>query len=69
MSSPAEPLIRVENVRKRSGNSCILRGVSLDGYKGEVLPVIGPCGSGRTTSVRCMNALEPIDEGSREVTS
>jgi polar amino acid transport system ATP-binding protein len=63
MSVLAEPLIRAENVRKRFGDSWVLRGVSLDVYKGEVLVVIGPSGSGKTTLVRCMNALEPIDEG------
>jgi polar amino acid transport system ATP-binding protein len=63
MSAPAEPLIRAENVHERFGDSWILRGVSLDVYKGAVLVVIGPSGSGKTTLVRCMNALEPIDEG------
>jgi polar amino acid transport system ATP-binding protein len=63
MSMPAEPLIRAENVRKRFGESWILRGVSLDVHKGEVLVLIGPSGSGKTTLVRCMNALERIDEG------
>jgi polar amino acid transport system ATP-binding protein len=63
MNTLAEPLIRVENVRKRFGDSWILRGVSLDVHKGEVLVLIGPSGSGKTTLVRCMNALEPVDGG------
>jgi polar amino acid transport system ATP-binding protein len=63
MNTLAEPLIRVENVRKRFGESWILRGVSLDVHKGEVLVLIGPSGSGKTTLVRCVNALEPVDEG------
>jgi polar amino acid transport system ATP-binding protein len=63
MNTLVEPLIRVENVRKRFGESWILRGVSLDVHKGEVLVLIGPSGSGKTTLVRCMNALEPVDEG------
>jgi polar amino acid transport system ATP-binding protein len=64
MSMPAEPLIRAENVRKCFGDSWILRGVSADVHKYEALVVIGPSGSGKTTSGRCMNPLEPIDEGS-----
>jgi len=40
-----------------------LRGVSLDGYKGEVVVIIGPSGSGKSTLLRCINRLEEFDQG------
>jgi len=45
----------------------VLKGVSLDVMKGEVICVIGPSGSGKSTLIRCINALNDIDSGSIKV--
>jgi polar amino acid transport system ATP-binding protein len=62
-SSEIQPLVQVINVSKSFGPHQILRNVSLDVHKGQVLVVIGPSGSGKTTLVRCINHLESIDDG------
>ncbi|MBE9069985.1 amino acid ABC transporter ATP-binding protein [Leptolyngbya cf. ectocarpi LEGE 11479] len=41
----------------------VLKGVSLDIYKGEVVVVMGPSGSGKSTFIRTFNALEPYQKG------
>jgi polar amino acid transport system ATP-binding protein len=41
----------------------VLKGISLDVRKGEVVCIIGPSGSGKTTFIRCINHLERIDSG------
>jgi polar amino acid transport system ATP-binding protein len=63
MSPSVNPLVRVVDVSKKYGTSWILRNVSLEVERGEVLVIIGPSGSGKTTLVRCINHLEPIDGG------
>ena len=45
----------------------MLKGVSMDVRKGEVVCIIGPSGSGKSTLLRCVNALVPIDSGSIRV--
>jgi glutamate transport system ATP-binding protein len=57
------PLVVVEGVHKRFGDVHALRGVDLTVDPGEVVVVIGPSGSGKSTLIRCINRLEPIDEG------
>src|SRR5204863_6784567 len=42
----------------------VLKGISMDVMKGEVICIIGPSGSGKSTLLRCVNALVPIDRGS-----
>ena len=58
-----EPLLRLEGVRKSFGSNLVLDGIDLDVAPGEVLVIIGPSGSGKSTLLRCVNLLEPIQEG------
>ena len=55
------------DVHKRFGRLEVLKGVSLDVRRGEVVCIIGPSGSGKTTFLRCINHLEKIDGGRIEV--
>ncbi|HEX6229863.1 MAG TPA: amino acid ABC transporter ATP-binding protein [Solirubrobacterales bacterium] len=57
------PLLRLEGVHKRFGALEVLRGIDLDVARGEVICVIGASGSGKSTLLRCINLLEPPDEG------
>jgi len=57
------PMVRTEAVHKRFGRTEVLKGITLDVPKGDVLCVLGPSGSGKTTLLRCINHLEKIDSG------
>ena len=61
-ASPA--LLDVRDVSKAFGPVEVLRSVSLEVKRGEVVTVIGPSGSGKTTLLRCVNFLESYDSGS-----
>jgi polar amino acid transport system ATP-binding protein len=56
-------MLRVDAIHKRFGDLHVLRGVSLDVGRGHVVCVIGPSGSGKSTLLRCINLLEPPDQG------
>ena len=56
-------MVRSLDVHKRFGRLEVLRGVSMEVAKGEVVVLIGPSGSGKTTFLRCINHLERIDAG------
>jgi ABC-type polar amino acid transport system ATPase subunit len=57
------PIVVLEGVRKSFGDNLVLDGIDLHVATGEVLVVIGPSGSGKSTLLRCVNLLEPIQEG------
>jgi polar amino acid transport system ATP-binding protein len=57
------PMLTLDNVCKRFGKLQVLRGVELEIKQGEVVCVIGPSGSGKSTLLRCINLLEPPEEG------
>ena len=56
-------LIRLVDLKKSFGKTEVLRGVSLDVARGEVIAIIGASGSGKSTLLRCINLLEPPSEG------
>lgn len=58
-----EPLLRVEQVEKRFGGFRALDGVSLHLAAGEVLGLVGPNGSGKTTCINVISGLYPPDGG------
>ncbi len=60
-------MIKFKNVNKYYGEYDALRDLDLHIKKGEVVVVCGPSGSGKSTMIRCINRLEPIQEGEIEV--
>ncbi|MBR3327857.1 MAG: amino acid ABC transporter ATP-binding protein [Atopobiaceae bacterium] len=59
----AQPLIRVEGLRKSFGDLEVLKNINLDVMPGEVVTIIGASGSGKSTLLRCVNLLETPDSG------
>ena len=60
-------VVAAKDVRKSFGRLEVLKGVSLDVKRREVVLIIGPSGSGKTTFLRCINHLEKINGGTIEV--
>lgn len=58
-----DPIVSIRDVHKYFGDLQVLKGVSLDVMKGEVICIIGPSGSGKSTLIRCINALNDIQGG------
>ena len=59
-------MLKVSNVYKSFGKTQVLKGISLEVKKGQVLAVIGPSGAGKTTLLRCLNFLESADSGNMD---
>ena len=56
-------MIEIENVSKWYGSFNVLKNCSTHVNRGEVVVVCGPSGSGKSTLIKCVNALEPFQEG------
>ena len=56
-------MLEIKNLHKSFDNLEVLKGVSLDVDKGDVVAILGPSGSGKTTFLRCVNFLETADQG------
>jgi polar amino acid transport system ATP-binding protein len=59
----AAAMVKAEGVHKRFGRLEVLKGVSLEVARGEVMCLLGPSGSGKSTLLRCINHLEKINSG------
>jgi polar amino acid transport system ATP-binding protein len=57
------PKISLTGVTKSYAEHQVLKGITLDIAEGSVVTLIGPSGSGKSTLLRCINLLEPIDDG------
>lgn len=58
-----EALLEIEHLAKAYGDNQILKDINLSVKKGEVIVIVGPSGCGKSTFLRCINALEDIQEG------
>jgi polar amino acid transport system ATP-binding protein len=58
-----QPIVSIKDVYKSFGSLEVLKGISMDIMKGEVICIIGPSGSGKSTLIRCINALNDIQRG------
>ena len=65
--TPDQPIVSINDVHKSFGDNEVLKGITFDVMKGEVICIIGPSGSGKSTLIRCINALNDIQKGSIKV--
>src|SRR6266542_3451803 len=66
-ANPVPPMIRMVEVDKYFGPLHVLKNINLEVPRGQVVVVIGPSGSSKSTLCRAINRLEPINAGSIEV--
>ena len=60
---PSDPILKVDRMVKRFGQKTIIDGISFDVRHGEVVVIVGPSGTGKSTFLRCVNGLEDIQGG------
>ncbi|AEP00540.1 amino acid ABC transporter ATP-binding protein [Weizmannia coagulans] len=59
----AEPLLKVEHLKKSYGEKRVLEDISFEVEEGSVVVLLGPSGSGKSTLIRCLNGLEAFQGG------
>ncbi|HEU4806746.1 MAG TPA: ATP-binding cassette domain-containing protein, partial [Homoserinimonas sp.] len=57
------PMVKAEKVSKSFGSNQVLKSITLEVKRGEVLCLVGPSGSGKSTFLRCINHLERVNAG------
>ena len=56
-------MLKIIGLKKSFGETEVLKGIDLEVKSGEILVIVGPSGGGKTTLLRCVNALETCDDG------
>lgn len=62
--STKKAVLSARNISKTLNGQRVLRNVSLDAYKSDIIALVGPSGAGKSTFLRCLNLLESPSEGS-----
>ena len=60
-------IVKLDQIYKSFGTNQVLKGVSFEVEKGEMIAIIGASGSGKSTALRCIDRLEKVDSGTIEV--
>lgn len=60
-------MISIQQLQKSFGDNTVIRDMSVEVAKGEVVVIIGPSGSGKTTFLRCLNVLEMPNAGTIQI--
>jgi len=60
-------MLQASDIYKKFDRTEVLKGISMQVMKGEVIAIIGPSGSGKSTFLRCLNRLETVDQGQIEI--
>ena len=63
LSSQGEAIVRTESLVKSFGSLHVLRGITTQIHRGEVVAILGPSGCGKSTFLRCLNLLEQPTQG------
>lgn len=58
-----QTFVKVENITKKYGDLLVLKDISFEVERSEVLVLVGPSGCGKSTLLRCINGLEKIEDG------
>lgn len=62
-SDVSSPMVMVEDLHKHFDETVVLRGVNMQVKRGEVVCILGPSGTGKSTMLRCLNFLEEPTQG------
>ena len=62
-SRDTTPMVKAEALSKSFGSNLVLKSISLEVQRGEVMCLVGPSGSGKSTFLRCINHLETVTAG------
>ncbi|VTM70847.1 Histidine transport ATP-binding protein HisP [Raoultella planticola] len=63
MHDPRPVTLSVSDIHKSFGSLDVLKGISIQAQKGDVISILGASGSGKSTLLRCINLLETPDAG------